>query len=203
MSRVISACALLWSTSVHAQDFTPVVTPGAGGAGRDTQAYIGLAWELGANRAPGARVVVGARTTEVDGDDLLGVDLNAWFDLTAGLDRIALSGLAGTRSVQLNAGAGYDFAGQQPILTAAIQVPGVRVGTDYGLHRRKFVPYVELNLLQAPEATAGDTLSCSTSGYVLVTRSQLSGFGLEVFDFIESEGLDIDGRACMDAGFLA
>jgi hypothetical protein len=201
---LLSVCAILWSTTVCAQDFTPIVTPGSSGKGHETQAYLGLAWQLGANRHQGARIVVGVRAVEVDENDVLGLDLNAWFDPKSGLDRIALTGLGGSRSLQVHAGVGYDFSGQQPIVTAAAQGPGLRLGVDYGLNQRKFVPYVEANALTRPDSAAASasTLSCSEPGYVLVTRDDLTGFGQDLFDDIVANGLDIDGRACVDSGFI-
>ena len=190
--------------AAQAQNFTPDVTGAGGASQRETRAYMGLAWQFGTQPITSPKIVAGVQALDVGPDDKVrGVDLNVWFDLDTGPARIALSAIGGDRSALANLGVGYDFGSRQAIITAGLQAAHLRGGIDFALRSRDFVPYFEVNSLRRPAAVSGaQILTCSEPGYVLVTRDQVDAGGLLLFDFIESNGLDIDGRACMNEGFV-
>lgn len=210
MNRIATFASLLCTAAfvdmaAYAQDFTPIDIGGGGQTRRETQAYVGVAFQFGGQADRSPKIVAGVRSIEVESSDgVRGLDFNLWFDPKTGLDRIALSAIGGSRSAVANVGVGYDFDTAEPIVTAGVQAAHLRAGLDFALRSRQFVPYFELNTLNRPDAVASaSSLSCSTPGYVLVTRDQLDGPGQGVFDFVQGAGLDVDGRACLDSSFLA
>ena len=196
------ACSFLVSP-VLSQDFTPVVTSGAGDR-MDTRGYLGVAWTMGAGAPKRPDVVVGVQRIKITSDDdLTGLDLNARFGLDGSLGRVALSALGGSRNLYANAGVGYDFRQKSMFGTLGAQTARLRVGTDISLHSAKFVPYIELNTLGAVAVSSGGTtLSCAAPGYVLVERDDVPAQSLGLFDGLVSDGLDVDGRLCLGSDFL-
>jgi hypothetical protein len=206
----LMACTALPTSAAMAQSFSPEIT-GTVGADRrtDTRAYVGLAWQFGRNASPKPQVVVGVQKIRIDSDDgLSGVDLNLRFGLDGRNGRVALSGLKGRRGAHVNLVGGYDFTTREAFGTAALQGTGLRIGADLGVRTGSLRPYLELNSLSKPVRVSGKSsvLGCSTANYVPVSQSQAAASpnpgAIAIYDFAQSNGLDLDGLVCMDAGFL-
>lgn len=203
------ACAMGSAHQARAQDFTPIIAGGAGGSRTDVTGYLGLSFSFGANAPKGPQVVVGVQRLKVESDDSVrGLDLNARFGLDGQLGRVAVAGLAGQRDAYANLGFGYDFAQDGMFGTAALQSGPLRLGADMDIGTGAIRPYLELNSLHKPKRVAGGAggLACATAGYVPINAVQAldaGGPAAVFYNFAVSNGLDLDGTVCVDAGFLA
>ena len=120
----------------------------------DTRAGIGLRYEFGDN----ALEVVGTvRKTYTDTNNTvtgaLGEISFPFITQRKSLPKLRIMGLYGLTGVQGEAGLGYDFANQQPLLGLGVQGPYVEGGVNVLLNQ-EFHPYLGANTFgNAPDKT--------------------------------------------------
>ena len=111
----------------------------------DTRAGIGLRFEFGDNAA---EIVGTVRQTYTDTNNNvsggMGEIAMPVFTQRKRLPKLRLMGLYGSTSVQGEAGIGYDFANQQPLLGLGVQGPYVEGGVNILLNQ-EFHPYIGAN----------------------------------------------------------
>jgi hypothetical protein len=132
----------------------------------DNKVYAGINWNFGARS--GATAVIGYRGAKTrDNDKVRGFKVELGYILSGapmGFGELRIKGLAGTRDVQGEFGAGYGFHGQAFLLTGGVQGPYVVAGTDY-LFGPGWQPYIGVNTLGKAKK-ARETFSCP-AGYSL------------------------------------
>ncbi len=132
----------------------------------DNKLYAGINWNFGART--GATAVLGYRAAKVRANDRVrGAKVEVSYVLSGapmGLGELRVKGLAGSRSLQGELGAGYGFQGQAFLLTGGVQGPYVNAGADY-LFGPGWQPYVGVNTLGKAKG-ARETSSCP-AGYSL------------------------------------
>jgi hypothetical protein len=164
---------------------------GGSGSARESQnrIYAGLVWALGGKKTSFTpELVLGARSLTVKSNDSVsGVDFNVKIDAFRHwkIDTVKLGYIGGNRDVQANVGAGWSFDESRWLVTAAVEGPFVRAGSDYllGDGLSGFRPFVELNSLTKPTKVNGgsSSLTCpsgstmSSSSSVGATGSQSNG----------------------------
>lgn len=141
------------------------LTPEGTGASKrsDKRLYMGLVWSLGKNASKTPDVLVGFRSTQINSSNSVkGADLSLRLQSAKefAVEGFRLSYLGGNRNTLANIGAGYSFASNSALVTAAVQAAHVRAGTDYLLASKNFKPYLEANTLQRIKPT-GSSYSCS------------------------------------------
>jgi len=176
MNRFLLGCAVAGSAlalaaPVHAGKGGPTQPPTIAASvskesRNDNKVYAGIQWNFGART--GATAVVGYRAAKVRSNDRVrGAKVEVSYVLSGapmGLGEFRVKGLAGSRSLQGELGAGYGFQGQAFLLNMGVQGPHVVAGTDY-LFGPGWQPYIGVNTL-GKARKARETFSCP-AGYSL------------------------------------
>lgn len=130
----------------------------------DNQVFVGLNWNWGVRQ--GLTGVVGYRWARVSASDNVRgglVDITIPFTgAPIGIGEIHVKGLAGSRSVQAEAGFGYGFQAGAFLVNAAVRVPYFTGGTDY-LFGKGWQPYIGVHSMgRAKRAQEESTTTCPT-----------------------------------------
>ena len=125
----------------------------------ETVVFGGIQWNFGASNPElvlGVRTSQSNRTSNVTGakfDVAIPLDSKAWT-----MPTFRAMGLAGSCDVQGEAGLGWSFATNKPLLTLGVQAPYSTAGINYTIPG-SFAPYVGVNSLHKPacayKATSG------------------------------------------------
>ena len=120
----------------------------------DTRAGIGLRYEFGDNAVEVVGIV---RQTYTNANNnvtgVLGEVAFPFISQRKKLPKLRVMGMYGSTSVQGEAGLGYDFANQQPLLGLGVQGPYVEGGMNVLLNQ-EFHPYIGVNTFGGvPERT--------------------------------------------------
>ena len=167
----LATLALALAAPAHAGKGGPVPPPTVAASvskesRNDNKVYAGINWNFGART--GATAVLGYRGAKIRSNDRVrGFKVEASYILSGapmGFGEFRVKGLAGSRSLQGELGAGYGFHGQAFLLNAGVQGPYVNAGTDY-LFGPGWQPYIGVNTLGKPRH-ARETSSCP-AGYTL------------------------------------
>jgi len=143
---------------------------------KETKAYVGLNWTLGAGATPA--LVLGVTNTRVKSNgDTTGARLAFSLNLLRGIapGALKLSYLNGRENLQGELGAGYNFVKSAPLLGLGVNAPFVSAGID-GYLNPGIVPYVTLQSLgkfgkpkKVASCLPGDTLippaTCDTGSH--------------------------------------
>lgn len=119
----------------------------------ENRAYAGLVWTLQDKMSFIPELTLGFRSLRVQSNDSVnGADLSARIKLKDGVafDSTRLVYVGGQRDLLGNVGIGYSTTSASFLGTAAIQGPYTRLGSDFELSSKKFVPYLELLTLEKP-----------------------------------------------------
>lgn len=152
-------CAALaiavFAVTEYAMAGTPVVPVTTVTGTEDTRVGIGLRFEFGDNTA---QVVGTVRHTYTNTDNNVTGALAELavpiFPNTNFAPKIRALGAFGNTTFQGEAGIGYDFANQQPLIGVGIQGPYVEAGANY-LFDGQFHPYIGVDTYSgAPGATS-------------------------------------------------
>lgn len=176
MNFVLAAC--LVAVAGGAVAGRPTATVIASGASeKQTNAYAGLAWTLGAKKSPMVpEVVVGVRSLTVNSSNRVnkGVDLSARFAFNNGLtlDSTRLSYVGGKRDMLGAVGIGYSYANKSFLTTLAAQGSYARLGLDYELANGNFLPYFDLLTVKQPKKV-NPGLVCSNPNYPVPDNAQV------------------------------
>jgi len=144
---------LLLSTLTASASFAGVVVPPTfslipatgGGSKTETKAYVGLNWNLGGGVTPA--LVLGAFRAKVQSDgDTTGGNLAFHLNLAGGIKpgKLKLSYINGQENLQGEAGIGYDFLKNAPLLGLGLNAPHIAAGVDAYMGPG-FVPYAALH----------------------------------------------------------
>lgn len=140
-----------WAGSV-----LPVIVSNGKTTQKETRAYAGLAWTLGADKT-GLKpdVVVGVQSVQINAANKItsGMDLNTRFKVSNGmaLDSARLSLVTGKRDLAQSIGLGYSLVHKSPLVTVAAQGPYSRLALDYRWADQQWAPSFELLTIGAPE----------------------------------------------------
>lgn len=135
---------------------------------KQTRAYAGLAWTLGADKT-GLKpdVVVGVQSLNVTASNKVnsGVDLSTRFTVTGGfaLDHTRLSYVTGKRELTQSIGLGYSLLHKSLLLSVGVQAPYSRLGLDYRWADKQWAPGFELLTIDRPRRVTPDWV-CSNGG---------------------------------------
>lgn len=135
-------------------------------AGRhDNKVFVGINWNWGVRE--GVSGVVGYRRARVNtSDKVRGALVDFTFPITGapfGLGEFHVKGLAGSRSIQGEAGVGYGIQAGAFLVNAGVRGPFVNAGTDY-LFGNGWQPYVGIDTLQRPKPHTETTTSVCPDG---------------------------------------
>jgi hypothetical protein len=151
--------------------------------------YAGLVWELGGvntNHSP--LIVFGIRNTKSKrSDHLNGIDLNIRFLTSKNMtiESTSLTILDGKPKALVQIGAGYSYLNSSVIGTASLQLPHIRLSSDYIVNGGNFKFYSEVNTLQKPKGDNTTTIRC-TEGLYLADSTGLNA----------GSNQTLDGRTC-------
>ena len=107
-----------------------------------------------------------------------GGDVSTRIKLANGIafDSVVLSYVGGNRDILGNLGVGYSLTNTSFLGTLGVQGPYARLGTDFQLSDKKFIPHIELltvdkpnnvNRTSTPGTSTPGSITCPT-GFVLV-----------------------------------
>lgn len=145
MRKLIITLAFVMTSSVSVMAGVPGTTTYSSNS--ETVGFVGIQVDLG-DMQP--EIVGGVRYTKTDTDnDVTGAKADVAFPLVGDapfVPTVRVLGLMGSTEVQGEAGIGYDFAGQQPLLAVGAQGPYVNGGMNLELDGT-FHPYIGANTL--------------------------------------------------------
>ena len=157
LSKLIIMCfisVLGFSGLANAGTTVPYITTlGKSDTTTENRAYAGLVWTLKERTSWIPDLTLGFRSLRVKSSDSVdGVDLSARIKLNGGVafDSTRLDYVGGERDILGNIGFGYSNTNSSFLGTLAVQGPYLRVGSDYELTNKRFVPYLELLTLDKP-----------------------------------------------------
>lgn len=145
------------------------VTPGISKSDTDTEnrAYAGLIWTFKDKASWLPDLTLGFRSLRVkSSDSVSGGDLSTRIKLSDGvaIDSVVLSYVGGKRDLLGNLGVGYSLTNASILGSAAVQAAYTKIGTDFQLNDKRFIPYVQLLTLDKPnnvnKISTPSTLSC-------------------------------------------
>jgi len=144
-----------------------------------TNFYTGLVWELGSNKANRSPLMVfGIRNTKSKrSDHTNGVDLNIRF-LTGknmSIESTRLTILDGKPKALVQIGAGYSYLNNSMIGTGSLQLPHIRLSSDYIFNGGDFKFYSEINTLQKPKSANPTTIRCADGLYLANSTELIAG----------------------------
>ena len=148
MKKLLIGGVLLSVFSVQAQAGTTVTTTLHKRS--ETVAFGGIQWNFGASSPElvlGVRTTQSNRTSNVTGakfDVAIPLDSKAWT-----MPTFRAMGLAGSCDVQGEAGLGWSFATNNPLLAVGVQAPFSTAGINYTISG-SFAPYLGANSLRKP-----------------------------------------------------
>lgn len=168
MSRIIRSTAVLLASqmlalSAFAGEGGPAPTTTITKKGRnDNKVFVGLNYNWGVRE--GWTAVVGYRWAKVkENDRVRGGLIDLTVPLTGapiGVGELHVKALAGSRSVQGEAGLGYGFQAGAFLANAGVRVPFATAGTDY-LFGKGWQPYIGVTTLgRTKRATEESTTTC-------------------------------------------
>lgn len=126
----------------------------------ETRAYAGLNWHLGGGATPA--LVLGVFRTKVKSNgDTSGGNLALHINLAGGVKpgKLKLSYLNGKENFQGEAGIGYDFLKNAPLLGLGLNAPHISAGVD-AYANPEFVPYVTLHSKGKFDKPSGTSSQC-------------------------------------------
>lgn len=119
-----------------------ILVPATGSASKtETQAYVGLNWNLEGGATPA--LVLGAFRAKVESDgDTTGGNLAFHINLAGGIKpgKLKLGYLNGQENLQGEVAIGYDFLKNAPLLGLGLNAPHISAGVDAYMNPG-FVPY--------------------------------------------------------------
>lgn len=128
-------------------------TPGQSDTTTENRAYAGLVWTLKEKTSWIPDLSFGLRSLRVKSSDSVnGADLSVRIKLDGGVafDSTRLVYVGGERDILGNIGIGYSNTNSSFLGTVAIQGPYSRIGTDFEITNKRFVPYLELLTVDKP-----------------------------------------------------
>lgn len=128
-------------------------TPGKSDSTTENRAYAGLVWTLKEKTSWIPDLTLGFRSLRVKSSDSVnGADLSARIKLDGGVafDSTRLVYVGGERDILGNIGIGYSNTNSSFLGTAAVQGPYLRLGSDFEITNKRFVPYLELLTVDKP-----------------------------------------------------
>jgi hypothetical protein len=169
MSRTFTAtlfalAALALSLPAHAgkggPQLPPTIDPTISKSGRnDNRLYVGINWNIGART--GATAVVGYRGAKVgSGSHVHGYKAEVSYVLSGapmGFGEARIKYINGTRSMQVEPGAGWSFAHNAFLLNIGGQAPFIGANLDYLVDKGWLasIGVNSLNRVRGPRETAG------------------------------------------------
>jgi hypothetical protein len=170
------------------------------GSRTDNKIYAGLVWTLKHQSPLLPDLSFGFRSLKVNANnDVNGGDLNGRVSFNGGLsfDSFRLVYVGGNRDIQGNLGGGYSFNQKSLLASGAIEGPYIKVGSDFMINDKSFVPYVELNSLSKPKkvANGNESLACP-SGSSLKSVDNNSWFTDGLYFFFANPSDVSGGYTC-------
>lgn len=141
-----------FSVNLYAGGWAQILTT-TSGTSNEHRAYAGLAWSLNESFSLIPDATLGFRSVRVkSNDNVSGGDISARISLKNGLafDSVRLSYIGGERDVLGNLGIGYSYSHASLLGTVAVQSSYTRLGADFELTDKKFIPYLEVLTLDSP-----------------------------------------------------
>jgi len=170
------------------------------GSRTDNNIYAGLVWTLKHQSPLLPDLSFGVRSLKVNSNnDVNGGDLNGRVSFNGGLafDSFRLMYIGGNRDIQGNLGGGYSFNQKSLLASGAIEGPYIKVGSDFMINDKSFVPYVELNSLSKPKKVSnGNASLVCPSGSSLKAVDNISWFTNDIFQYYVNPSNVSGGYTC-------
>ena len=144
----------------------------------DNKVYAGLVWTLNHQASYLPDLSIGFRSLKVNSNnDVKGGDLNGRVSFNGGLsfDSFRLVYVGGNRDIQGNLGGGYSFNQKSLLANGAVEGPYIKVGSDFMINDKSFVPYVELNSLSKPRKVENGSLTCPSGSDLTLSNAPIYG----------------------------
>lgn len=133
----------------------------------ENRVYVGLTWGLNSNVNYLPDLSFGVRSMRLDSDNFSnGADLSLLvkYQNSQFIDSMRLLYVGGSRDTQINLGGGYSFSKNSPFAATYLQIPNIRIGTDYLVNDREFNSNIEVNNL----GRLGSFSECPFNDYRIV-----------------------------------
>jgi len=159
-----------------------ITIPATLGSQKDTDnsIYAGLVWNLEDKFSSLPKFTIGFRSLRVESNNTVdGGDVSARFDFANGivLDSWRFSYVGGKRDSLANIGLGYSMNKKSILSTFGIQVPYLRLGTDFLFNDKKFNPYIEALTADSPDKVDKE-YECNDSSYSSLNGSNCNFSGV-------------------------
>lgn len=148
------------------------------GSRTDNKVYAGLVWTLNHQSSHLPDLSIGFRSLKVNSNnDVNGGDLNGRVSFNGGLafDSLRLVYVGGNRDIRGNLGVGYSFKQKSLLANGVLEGPYVKVGSDFIINDKSFIPYIELNSLSKPKKVANGGSTCPSGS----TLTSIDFFGVD------------------------
>ena len=149
----------------------------------DNKVYAGLVWTLNHQSSYLPDLSIGFRSLKINSNnDVKGGDLNGRVSFNGGLafDSFRLVYVGGNRDIQGNLGGGYSFNQKSLLANGALEGPYIKVGSDFMINDKSFIPYVELNSLSKPKKGANGGSTCPSGSTLTSIDSNGNANGISV-----------------------
>jgi hypothetical protein len=164
---VLALCTLSASTAFAGSSLYTLIPATGSASETKTRAFAGLNWQLGGGMTPA--LVLGVSRVKVKSDgDTSGGNLAFHVNLAGGVapGKLKLSYINGKENIQGEAGIGYDFLKNAPLLGLGVNGPYIGAGVDaYMAHG--FIPHVTLHSqdeFDKPNQTAAQCVETTPVG---------------------------------------